>query len=483
MKVLLIEDNPGDARLVKEMLRETGGDFSIENYEKLALGLSYIAPNSVDVVLLDLNLPDSKGLETFTRLQHEFPYVPVVIMTGSNDETLGAQAVQLGAQDYLVKGEVDGRLLRRTLVYAIERKRSEEQLKEKEQFLQRLAELNPAVITVTDLTTGRQIYSSRPEMSALGYDLSKIRGRWKFYESIFHPGDLEKIAAAVDDLRKTSDNRIHDIEVQIKDASGKWRWLQIIYMVFKRDHDGMPLQSMNVARDITERKEVEQLKDEFIGMVSHEIRNPLTVLMGALSTAMTEGVSREDAWSMMTAAKEGAESLNNIVDNLIELSRYQSNRLLLQKEAVDIKELIKLMMKNSGTLLSDHRITVDIPERLATVHADRTRVQLILTNLISNAAKYSREGTEIKLVARQRNNALEIRVSDQGIGISNEELADLFQPFERLDKTSKQVKGLGLGLMVCKRLVEAHDGKIWVESEPGKGSTFYFTLPVNSSKQ
>lgn len=106
------------------------------------------------------------------------------------------------------------------------------------------------------------------------------------------------------------------------------------------------------------------------------------------------------------------------------------------------------------------------------VHADRMRVGLILTNLLSNAVKYSSEGTEVKLSARQKSTGVEISVSDQGIGISAEKLADLFQPFERLDKTSKQIKGLGLGLLVCKRLVEAHGGKIWVESEPGKGQLF-----------
>jgi len=603
MKVLLVEDNPGDARLVQEMLRETGSDLIIDVAERLTSGLKHLAGSHVDIILLDLNLPDSHGLDTFIQLQQQFSHLPVVIMTGSIDESLGVQAVQLGAQDYLVKGQVDRRLLKRTLLYAVERKqseetilrakeeweltfdtvpdlitiidkqhrvmrvnkamavrlgiapekcvglhcyeavhglssppefcphslscqdskehmveieephlggnflvsttpmcdkngkficsvhvarditerkRAEEELKEKEQFLERLAELNPAVISVNDLKNNRQIYSSRSGMSVLGYDLTQIQDQRKFLESIFFPGDLNKMIAAIADLRKAKDNQIRDIEVRIKAADGRWRWLQIVYVVFKRDLDGTPLQSMSVARDITGRKEVEQLKDEFIGMVSHEIRTPLTVLIGSLSTAMTEGISSKDTRNMMNAAKEGAESLNNIVNNLIELSRYQSNRLTLQKEEVNIKELFKRLVKKQSALLNNRHVIINVSGKLTTVPADKMRIELILTNLLSNAVKYSPEGTEISLTTKKRSGVVEIGVSDHGVGIPAQKLVDLFQPFERLENTPKQTKGLGLGLLVCKRMVEAHGGKIWVESEPGKGSTFFFTLPVNS---
>src|SRR3990172_3630558 len=152
MKVLIIEDNPGDARLVQEMLKEAMGNFTTEVAEKLGDGLKFLAAQDTDVVLLDLGLPDSRGLETLTKLQAQFPQLPVVIMTSLDDEALGVQAVQLGAQDYLVKGQADSRLLRRAVVYALERKKTDEALKEKERFLERLAELNPAIISVTDLT-------------------------------------------------------------------------------------------------------------------------------------------------------------------------------------------------------------------------------------------------------------------------------------------------------------------------------------------
>src|SRR5512136_1253271 len=128
MRILLVEDNPGDARLVKELLKEAAGDFGIEVAESLGAGMELLASRAFDVVLLDLGLPDSRGLETLSRLRARFARLPVVILTSTDDEALGVQAVQLGAQDYVPKGSVGGELLRRILRYAIERKQVEEAL-------------------------------------------------------------------------------------------------------------------------------------------------------------------------------------------------------------------------------------------------------------------------------------------------------------------------------------------------------------------
>jgi DNA-binding response OmpR family regulator len=130
MNILLIEDNPGDVRLVQEMLKETRGNFTISVAEKLGLGVKLLNSQNADVALLDLNLPDSNGLATITALQNLFPLLPIVIMTSVDDEELAHQAVQHGAQDFLIKGTVTGELLRRTLLYAIDRKRTEETVRQ-----------------------------------------------------------------------------------------------------------------------------------------------------------------------------------------------------------------------------------------------------------------------------------------------------------------------------------------------------------------
>ena len=141
LKVLLIEDNPGDARLIREMLiAMKGRAFDVECADRLSIGLDHLAEGGIDVILLDLSLPDSQGLDTFVRAQAQASGVPIVVLTGLDDETLAVRAVQEGAQDYLVKGHVDGYSLTRAIRYAIERKRAEEALKEYSERLEEMVE-------------------------------------------------------------------------------------------------------------------------------------------------------------------------------------------------------------------------------------------------------------------------------------------------------------------------------------------------------
>jgi len=602
MNILLIEDNPGDARLVREMLKGVAGDFRIEHVERLSKGLELVSEGAIDAVLLDLNLPDSTGLETVRKLRDISPAAPIVVLTSSRDEDLGAMAVKEGAEDYLIKGQVDGSTLRRALVYATERKRAQEatrlakeeweltfnsvpdliaildtrhqivrvnkamaerlgttpekciglhcyetvharscppdfcphtitcqdgkehvaevneprlggvfsvsttpmrdkngaivgsihvardisdrkraeqDLLERERFLERLAKLNPSLISVTDLANDREIYSSKSALAFLGYNPEEIKNAASFSPSIVYPGDLERLSDAVTELKRANDDRVRDIEVRAKAGDGSWRWLQVLYIVFTRDRDGSPTQAMSVARDITERKELEQLKDDFIGMVSHELKTPLTVLSGALNVAMTAGLPEEEKTTLLQDAVWGTDTMADIVDNLLELSRSQSKRLVLQPVALDVGNIIARIIRQSSGKSANHSVVADVPDGLPEIKADLTRIERILDNLVDNAIKYSPDGGEVKVSARREGENLLVSVSDHGIGIASQDAEKLFQPFSRLDTLSgTAIKGIGLGLVVCRRLVEAHGGKIWVESEMGKGSTFKFTLPL-----
>lgn len=468
MRVLIVEDNPGDARLVREILWEANGMFSIDVAEKLGQALEFLASKDVDVVLLDLGLPDSRGLETLTRLQARFPHLPIVIMTGSSDETIGVQAVQLGAQDYLVKGQADSRLLRRALVYAIERKKAEDALLRAKEEWELTFNSVPDLIAILD-NQHRIVRVNKAMAARLGMKPEQCAGL-HCYEAV------HGLACPPDFCPHTltcQDGKEHIAEVEEPRLGGDF----LVSTTPTFDDRGLVAGSIHVARDITERRKIEQLKDEFIGMVSHEIRTPLTVIIGAIGTAMSEGIAPEDAMGMLRDAMDSAGALNRIVDNLIELSRCQSNRLELQKEPVDLTAVVEGLTEREKASTASHRVVVDIPAGMPPVHADRTRVELILFNLVSNAAKYSAESTEIRLSARQQHDFLVVSVSDHGVGIPPDQQPSLFEPFVRLDNPFR-AKGLGLGLLVCKRLVEAHGGKIWVESEPGEGSTFSFTLPL-----
>jgi PAS domain S-box-containing protein len=258
---------------------------------------------------------------------------------------------------------------------------------------------------------------------------------------------------------RTKNGQIIDVEVSVnlaKDEGGQ-------FFVF--------------LRDITERKKVEQVKDEFIGLVSHELRTPLTVISGSLRTAMSEGLSQEDVRELLQNAAEGTDSLEAILENMLELSRYQAGRLQLRVEMVSIADTVRIAIEKLKRQGISREFLIDIPPELPPVEADPVRVERILFNLIENAAKYSPEDGRITVSGGMQDGFVVTSVADQGSGISSDDQPKIFGLFERLEPSRRLAKGVGLGLLVCKRLVEAQGGWIKVESELGKGSIFSFALP------
>jgi len=233
-------------------------------------------------------------------------------------------------------------------------------------------------------------------------------------------------------------------------------------------------------RDMQERKKVDELKDQFINMVSHELRTPLTVIMGAVNTVLSEGgrLSPTESRRLLEDASSEADQLSHILDNLLELSRSQAKRLTLQPEPLVLEGVVHKIIEQARRHSSMHTFIVDLPKMLPALRADRIRLERILHNLVDNAVKYS-PGGEVRVSARKDGSNLVIAVHDQGPGMLTDDRAKLFEPFHRARQAETDgVSGIGLGLLVCRSLVEAHGGQIWLESEPGQGTTFYFTIPT-----
>jgi PAS domain S-box-containing protein len=259
-----------------------------------------------------------------------------------------------------------------------------------------------------------------------------------------------------------------------------WDWTLIPVKDFSGKVQGLVLSLI----ETTERKKVEELKDSFIGMVSHELRTPLTVLIGSLHTAMIPGMAEEEKHGLVEDALWEASALSRLLENLLELSRHQAKRLELMKEPVAIDRCVQNVVDNLSRMSPFHKLVMEIPSGLPLTEVDQIRVERILYNLIENAIKYSPGGGDIRVSAVRSEDQIVVAVSDQGPGIPQEGLSNLFRRFERLTESSaNSIRGMGLGLYVCRLLVEAHGGRIWAESEPGKGSTFYFTLPVSSQSR
>jgi PAS domain S-box-containing protein len=251
------------------------------------------------------------------------------------------------------------------------------------------------------------------------------------------------------------------------------------------DADGKPFCMMASFVDITERKKLEQLKDEFIGLVSHELRTPLTVINGCLSTLLTEWnrLSPGEVQQLLQDGLLESESLAHLIENLLELSRAQAQQLSLYAEPTDVKALVKEAVIKIKRQAPSHRFVTSFPDNLKLINADPLRIERILYNLLDNAAKYSPQGSQIKISVTADPERLLIGVSDHGRGLSSAEQSRIFGAFQRLEnRRPDRTRGAGLGLMVCRRLVEAHGGKIWVESKKGKGSTFFFSLPYRKGR-
>jgi len=311
-----------------------------------------------------------------------------------------------------------------------------------------------------------------------GYTLEELIGKNHF--TLFPDNENRAIFERVRDTGKAVEFRDKPFVFSGQPERGVtyWDWTLTPVKGISGKVEGLVLSLI----DTTARKQLDELKDEFIGLVSHEMRTPLTVIIGALHTILTEEtrLTAEERSQLLQDAVWEAESLSHLLSNLLELSRAQSERLLLHRESISMDSVVRDVIDRIEEQSTDHEFIMDIRSKLPRIYADPVRLEHILRNLLENAVKYSPKGSQITVTVKPEKENLVMAVKDQGMGISLHDQDKLFKPFERLGfSQNSTAKGIGLGLLVCKRLVEAHGGRIWVKSEPSHGATFLFTLPLD----
>ncbi len=237
-----------------------------------------------------------------------------------------------------------------------------------------------------------------------------------------------------------------------------------------------------VFRDFTREAEVDRMKSDFVSIVSHELRTPLTSIKGYLDLVLmgASGPISKQQESFLKISKDNSERLHELVSHLLDISRIESGKVELDVQVVSLADAVNRVASSLRKEFLDRglTLTVDVPPSLPEIFGDRSRIVQILTNLLSNAYKYTEEGGAT-VRARVVGNFLQIDIADTGVGILKEDQDKLFGRFFRAeDAMVRQQPGSGLGLNITKSLVELHGGRIWVESEPGVGSTFSFTLPL-----
>jgi signal transduction histidine kinase len=259
------------------------------------------------------------------------------------------------------------------------------------------------------------------------------------------------------------------------------------------------LSIIEVLRDVTDKKRMEdeiiqskakieslrhseQFKTELLSTVSHELRTPLTVIKGFATTLLRPHIkwSEKEQRDFLQNIDQETDRLTHLISNLLDMSRLEAGAVSLEKDSYQVSEILVSVRSRLDAITEHHKLRVEIPAGLPPVFADKTRIGQVLTNLIENAAKYSKKGSQITVGAESSDNIVVINVSDRGEGIPNELFDKVFERFyQREAVVAGRRDGIGLGLPISQAIVETHGGKIWVESKVGKGSKFSFSLPVS----
>ncbi len=246
------------------------------------------------------------------------------------------------------------------------------------------------------------------------------------------------------------------------------------------DEAGELLSIVATVRDITKFREAEELKSTFISIISHELRTPVALIKGYVGT-----LRREDArWDSkvvedsLAVIEEEADHLSGMIDDLLDASRLQAGALKLNHSQVSINHLAQQMADRFKTQSDQHDFQMDFPSDFPIVYADETRLMQVMGNLLSNAVKYSPDGGKVTISGATKQNEVVICVHDEGPGIAVEDVPRIFNLFYRSNETSRKIKGAGLGLFLAKAVIEAHEGRIWVDDRVKNGACICFSLPI-----
>jgi PAS domain S-box-containing protein len=469
IRILLIEDNPGDTRLIKEMLSDSElFNCVLECTARLSAGLEHLAGQPADIVLLDLGLPDSQGLDTLAKVCAHVPGIPVLVLTGMDDEGLALEAVRQGAQDYLLKGAINGRALWRVMTYAIERKASEKLLEDI---------FHTSTIGMYITREGKFVLTNRQFQKITGYRPDELQDSSSL--GIVFAEDRDTVKNNATEMLKGQ--RPAAYEFRYITSSGEIRWAleSVASILYKRERV-----LLGSFMDINEKKKLDSQMliagklasiGELAAGIAHEINNPLTIVTGYAQLLLENKSIPADITKDLQKIYDESQRVVKIIQNLMRFARRNNPG----KDSVDVNEVIgrALELQHYDLVKNNIALTTHLASGLPLLMADFNQLQQVFISIMTNAQQALAETKgkrKITLTTSAEKGFVRISIADNGPGIAAGDMTRIFDPFF----TTKEVgRGSGLGLSVCHGIVSEHEGKIYVESTPGKGAAFIVELP------
>ncbi len=509
--LLLIEDNPGDAGLIREMLADAKGmSFELEWTETLSEGIERLASGGIDVVLLDLALTDSSGLDTLRRLRAASPLAPVVVvLSGLSDEEISFQAVQEGAQDYLIKGQVDSSLLVRSIRYALERGQEQEALRRAHVELEnRVRERTAELVKANEaLRNSQHLLQGILDNSTAIISVRDLQGRYMLvnhgFERLFHANSESLVGKTIYDLlppehadrvratdqRVVASGNVLEAEESIPLDDGLHTFIVIKSPL--RDAEGKPYAVCGIATDITEWKRLQadltrasrvSSMGELSASLAHEVNQPITAAITNANTCL-RWLSRDEP----NLVEARAAALRIVQDGrrageIIKQVRLLFKKDALQRELVDLNEIIRemILLLHSEAAQFAAFIRTELAADLPQVMGDRVQLQQVLMNLMMNSidAMKDTDGRRELTIRSQcgDDSQVLIWVSDTGVGLPPEQADKIFDAF-----FTTKTHGTGMGLRISRSIIESHGGRLWAADNPPRGTRFCFTLPASGA--
>ena len=536
LKILVVDDDDVDRMAVKRALKSTGLDATVTEAENAEAALRLLEKQAFDCILLDYRMPGSDGLDVVHRARERGLLVPFIMLTGFGDEQTAVELMKAGAADYIPKSSLTAERLALSLrgvlrvhQAEIEASKADVELRRYAQQLRAVAqaaiEINAtlAVDAMLQATTenARRILTARYAETTLTVDAQPSGGSLEGQQAMWRasapdeegqeltswadatrdemPGITPEILAL---LAANPDAPLpaipgfkvpNTISADLPGRDGKilgtlQLWDKKDGAEFDEADEAILTQlaqlaavALENARLFRAAQDATRARDDLVAIVSHDLRNPVHTIHMAASFLLEIAPAndrRVQARRQLEVIQRSATRANRLIQDLLDVARIQAGGLAVEPVPVDVQSLLQEAVESATPLASAAQLAVSCspPSIPVAVASDRERVLQVFANLIGNAIKFTPKGGQISLLACRENSEVRFTVADTGPGIPPEHLDHVFDRYWQAKSTAKL--GAGLGLSIAKGIVEAHGGRIWVESPPQSGAQFNFTLPV-----